>query len=26
LMDETSDPSGFLEHVKKTGEVIFEAA
>lgn len=24
LMDETSDPSGFLEHVKKTGEVIFE--
>ena len=26
MMDETSDPSGFLEHVKKTGEVIFEAA
>ena len=26
LMDETSDLSGFLEHVKKTGEVIFEAA
>jgi len=26
LMDETSDPSGFLAHVKKTGEVIFEAA
>jgi len=26
LMDETSDPSGFLAHVRKTGEVIFEAA
>ena len=26
MMDESSDPSGFLAHVKKTGEVIFEAA
>ena len=26
LMDEAHDPSGFLAHVKKTGEVIFEAA
>ena len=26
LLDETRDPSGFLAHVKKTGEVIFEAA
>jgi hypothetical protein len=26
MMDEASDPSGFLAHIKKTGEVIFEAA
>lgn len=26
LLDETNDPSGFLEHIKKTGEVIFKAA
>ena len=26
LMDADNDPSGFLAHVKKTGEVIFEAA
>jgi len=26
LLDETSDPSGFLAHIKKTGEIIFEAA
>ena len=26
LMDGDHDPSGFLAHVKKTGEVIFEAA
>ena len=26
LMDEAHDPSGFVAHVKKTGEVIFEAA
>ena len=25
LLDETCDRSGFLEHVKKTGEVIYEA-
>ena len=25
LLDETRDRSGFLEHVKKTGEVIYEA-
>jgi len=25
LMDEQHDPSGFLEHVKKTGEVIYAA-
>ena len=24
MMDETNDSSGFLAHVKKTGEVIFE--
>ena len=24
MMDETSDRSGFLAHVKKTGEVIYE--
>ena len=24
MMDETSDPSGFLAHVMKTGEVIYE--
>ena len=23
LMDEQHDPSGFLEHIKKTGEVIY---
>ena len=23
LMDETYDPGGFLEHIKKTGEVIY---
>jgi len=23
LLDEESDPSGFLEHIKKTGEVIY---
>ena len=26
LMDETSDHSGFLEYVKKTGEIIYEAS
>ena len=26
MMDETSDPSGFLAHIKKTGEIIYEAA
>ena len=25
MMDETCDRSGFLEHVKKTGEVIYKA-
>jgi predicted nucleotidyltransferase len=25
LMDETKDPSGFLEHIMKTGEIIYEA-
>jgi predicted nucleotidyltransferase len=25
LLDEACDQSGFLEHVKKTGEVIYEA-
>ena len=25
LLDETRDRSGFLEHVKKTGEIIYEA-
>ena len=25
LLDETRDRSGFLEHVKETGEVIYEA-
>jgi len=24
MMDETDDPLGFLEHVKETGEIIFE--
>ena len=24
MMDETSDQSGFLAHVKKTGEIIYE--
>jgi len=26
LLDETHDPSGFVEHVKKTGEYIYKAA
>jgi len=25
MMDEASDPSGFLEHIMKTGEIIYEA-
>jgi predicted nucleotidyltransferase len=25
MMDETNDRSGFLEHVKKTGEIVYEA-
>ncbi|MDR2183991.1 MAG: nucleotidyltransferase domain-containing protein [Clostridiales bacterium] len=25
LMDEANDHSGFLEHVKKTGEVVYQA-
>jgi len=24
MMDETSDPSGFLEHIRKTGEILYE--
>ena len=24
IMDATSDPSGFLEHIRKTGEVIYD--
>ena len=26
MMDETSDRSGFLEYVKKTGEILYEAS
>ena len=26
LLDETCDPSGFVEHILKTGEVIYRAA
>ena len=26
LMDETCDRSGFLEHIKKTGEIIYQEA
>ena len=26
LLDETHDPSGFVEHVIKTGEVIYQSA
>jgi len=26
LLDETRDPSGFVEHVIKTGEVIYQSA
>ncbi|MCL2081402.1 MAG: nucleotidyltransferase domain-containing protein [Oscillospiraceae bacterium] len=26
LLDETNDPSGFVEHVIKTGEVIYQSA
>jgi len=26
LLDGSSDRSGFLEHIKKTGEIIYEAA
>ena len=26
LMDETYDPSGFVEHVLKTGEIIYQSA
>ena len=26
MMDEAEDRSGFLEHIKKTGEIIFEAS
>jgi len=26
LLDETDDPSGFVEHVIKTGEVIYQSA
>jgi len=26
LLDETQDPSGFVEHVIKTGEVIYQSA
>jgi predicted nucleotidyltransferase len=25
LMDDTKDPSGFLEHIMKTGEVIYQS-
>jgi len=26
LLDETQDPSGFVEHVIKTGEIIYQSA
>lgn len=26
LLDETNDPSGFVEHIIKTGEVIYKSA
>ena len=26
MMDETNDRNGFLEHVKKTGEILYEAS